>query len=127
MHAYRTHTCGELRAAQVGETVRLSGWVNRRRDHGGLLFIDLRDHYGITQCVVEPDGAGFAEADKARAEWVLTVTGKVVARTPETVNKDLPTGEIEIRIEQVSIQSVAQELPVPVFGELEYPEETRLK
>jgi aspartyl-tRNA synthetase len=127
MHAYRTHTCGELRAAQVGETVRLSGWVNRRRDHGGLLFIDLRDHYGITQCVVEPDGAAFAEADKARAEWVLTVTGKVVARTPETVNKDLPTGEIEIRIEQVSIQSVAQELPVPVFGELEYPEETRLK
>ena len=127
MHAYRTHTCGELRAAQVGETVRLSGWVNRRRDHGGLLFIDLRDHYGITQCVVEPDGAAFAEADKARAEWVLTVTGKVVARMPETVNKDLPTGEIEIRIEQVSIQSVAQELPVPVFGELEYPEETRLK
>ena len=127
MHAYRTHTCGELRAAQVGETVRLSGWVNRRRDHGGLLFIDLRDHYGITQCVVEPDGAAFAEADKARAEWVLTVTGKVVARTPETVNKDLPTGEIEIRIEQVSIQSVAQELPVPVFGDLEYPEETRLK
>jgi len=127
MHAYRTHTCGELRAAQVGETVRLSGWVNRRRDHGGLLFIDLRDHHGITQCVVEPDGAAFAEADKARAEWVLTVTGKVVARTPETVNKDLPTGEIEIRIEQVSIQSVAQELPVPVFGELEYPEETRLK
>ena len=127
MHAYRTHTCGELRAAQVGEAVRLSGWVNRRRDHGGLLFIDLRDHYGITQCVVEPDGAAFAEADKARAEWVLTVTGKVVARTPETVNKDLPTGEIEIRIEQVSIQSVAQELPVPVFGELEYPEETRLK
>jgi aspartyl-tRNA synthetase len=127
MHAYRTHTCGELRAAQVGETVRLSGWVNRRRDHGALLFIDLRDHYGITQCVVEPDGAAFAEADKARAEWVLTVTGKVVARTPETVNKDLPTGEIEIRIEQVSIQSVAQELPVPVFGELEYPEETRLK
>jgi aspartyl-tRNA synthetase len=127
MHAYRTHTCGELRAAQVGETVRLSGWVNRRRDHGGLLFIDLRDHYGITQCVVEPDAAAFAEADKARAEWVLTVTGKVVARVPETVNKDLPTGEIEIRIEQVSIQSVAQELPVPVFGELEYPEETRLK
>jgi aspartyl-tRNA synthetase len=127
MHAYRTHTCGELRAAHVGETVRLSGWVNRRRDHGGLLFIDLRDHYGITQCVVEPDAAAFSEADKARAEWVLTVTGKVVARTPDTVNKDLPTGEIEIRIEQVSIQSVAQELPVPVFGELEYPEETRLK
>jgi aspartyl-tRNA synthetase len=111
----------------VGETVRLSGWVNRRRDHGGLLFIDLRDHYGVTQCVVEPDAAAFSEADKARAEWVLTITGKVVARTPDTVNKDLPTGEIEIRIETVSIQSVAQELPLPVFGELEYPEETRLK
>jgi aspartyl-tRNA synthetase len=127
MHAYRTHTCGELRLKQVGETVRLSGWVNRRRDHGGLLFIDLRDHYGVTQCVVEPDAAAFSEADKARAEWVLTITGKVVARTPDTVNKDLPTGEIEIRIETVSIQSVAQELPLPVFGELEYPEETRLK
>jgi len=127
MHAYRTHTCGELRKAQVGETVRLSGWVHRRRDHGGLLFIDLRDHYGLTQCVVEPDSPAFAEADKARSEWVLTVTGKVVARTAETANKDLPTGEIEIRIEQASIQSVAQELPLPVFGDMEYPEETRLK
>ncbi len=127
MHAYRTHTCGELRKTQVGERVRLSGWVNRRRDHGGLLFIDLRDHYGITQCVVEPDGAAFPEADKARAEWVLTITGKVVARTADTINKDLPTGEIEIRMEEVSIQSVALELPLPVFGELEYPEETRLK
>jgi len=127
MHAYRTHTCGELRQAQVGETVRLSGWVNRRRDHGGLLFIDLRDHYGLTQCVIEPNSPAFAEADKARSEWVLTVTGKVVARSAEAANKDLPTGEIEIRIEQVSIQSMAQELPLPVFGDLEYPEETRLK
>ena len=127
MHAYRTHTCGELRSAQVGERVRLSGWVNRRRDHGGLLFIDLRDHYGITQCVIEPDALAFAQANRVRAEWVATVTGKVVARTPDTVNKDLPTGEIEIRIEEVTIQSVAQELPLPVFGDLEYPEETRLK
>jgi aspartyl-tRNA synthetase len=127
MHAYRTHTCGELRLAQVGETVRLSGWVHRRRDHGGLLFIDLRDHYGLAQCVVEPDSPAFAEADKARSEWVLTVTGKVVARSPETVNRELPTGEIEVRIEQVEVQSVAQELPLPVFGDLEYPEETRLK
>lgn len=127
MHAYRTHTCGELRSAQVGERVRLSGWVNRRRDHGGLLFIDLRDHYGITQCVIEPDAQAFAQADRVRAEWVATVTGKVVARTPDTVNKDLPTGEVEIRIEEVTIQSVAQELPLPVFGDLEYPEETRLK
>jgi len=127
MHAYRTHTCGELRREHVGQTVRVSGWVNRRRDHGGLLFIDLRDHYGITQCVVEPDEAAFAETDKARSEWVLTLTGRVVARTPETVNKDMPTGEVEIRIESVAVQSMAQDLPLPVFGELEYPEDTRLK
>ncbi len=127
MHAYRTHTCGELRKGAVGSEVRLSGWVHRRRDHGGLLFIDLRDHYGITQCVVEPDSKAFAEADKARSEWVLTITGRVVERTAETVNKDLPTGEIEIRIDDVKVQSMAQELPLPVFGELDYPEETRLK
>jgi len=127
MHAYRTHTCGELRREHVGQTVRVSGWVNRRRDHGGLLFIDLRDHYGITQCVVEPDEAAFADVDKARSEWVLTLTGRVVARTPETVNKDMPTGEVEIRIESVAVQSMAQDLPLPVFGDLEYPEDTRLK
>ncbi len=127
MHAYRTHTCGQLRKEHVGLTVRLSGWVNRRRDHGGLLFIDLRDHYGITQCVIEPDAAVFPEVDKARSEWVLTLTGKVVARSAEVVNKDLPTGEVELRIEGVAVQSQAQELPLPVFGESEYPEETRLK
>jgi aspartyl-tRNA synthetase len=127
MHAYRTHTCGQLRKEQVGQTVRLSGWVNRRRDHGGLLFIDLRDHYGVTQCVIEPEDAAFAECDKARSEWVLTLTGTVVARTPETVNKDLPTGEVELRIEQATIQSPAPELPMPVFGDLDYPEETRLR
>ncbi|MGZ6021124.1 MAG: aspartate--tRNA ligase [Rhizomicrobium sp.] len=127
MHAYRTHTCGQLRKEHVGQTVRLSGWVNRRRDHGGLLFIDLRDHYGVTQCVIEPEVAAFAEADKARSEWVLTLTGKVVARTDDTINKDLPTGEVEIRIEQVAIQSQAPELPLPVFGDHTYPEETRLK
>jgi aspartyl-tRNA synthetase len=126
MHAYRTHTCGQLRKADVGETVRLSGWVNRRRDHGGLIFIDLRDHYGITQCVIEPDAAAFALVDTARSEWVLTLTGKVVARNAETVNKDLPTGEVELRIEQVSVQSKAQELLLPVFGDHTYPEETRL-
>ena len=127
MHAYRTHTCGQLRKEHVGQTVRLSGWVNRRRDHGGLLFIDLRDHYGLTQCVIEPDAAAFAVVDKARAEWVLTLTGKVVARTEDTVNKELPTGEIEIRIEEVAVQSQAQELPLPVFGDHDYPEETRLQ
>jgi len=127
MHAYRTHTCGELRKDHVGQTVRLSGWVNRRRDHGGLLFIDLRDHYGITQCVIEPEVGAFAEVDKARSEWVLTLTGKVVARSAETINKDLPTGEVEMRIESVTVQSQAQELPLQVFGDSEYPEETRLK
>jgi aspartyl-tRNA synthetase len=127
MHAYRTHTCGELRKEDVGKTVRISGWVNRRRDHGGLLFIDLRDHYGITQCVVEPDEKAFAAADQARSEWVLTLTGRVVARTNETVNKDMPTGEVELRIEEVAVQGQAQELPLPVFGDLEYPEDTRLK
>src|SRR5580704_2673739 len=99
MHAYRTHTCGELRAAHVGQTVRLSGWVNRRRDHGGLIFIDLHDHYGLTQCVIEPDAAAFTAVDSARSEWVLTLTGKVVARSAETVNSDLATGEVELRIE----------------------------
>jgi len=127
MHPYRTHDCGSLRKDLVGQRVRLSGWVHRRRDHGGLLFIDLRDHYGVTQCVVEPDSIAFAEADKVRSEWVVTVTGPVVARTAETVNKDLPTGEVEVRIEEIAIQSQAQELPLPVFGELDYPEETRLR
>ena len=126
MHAYRTHTCGQLRKADVGQTVRLSGWVNRRRDHGGLIFLDLRDHYGVTQCVIEPDAAAFATVDSARSEWVLTLTGKVVARSEETVNKDLSTGEVELRIESASVQSQAQELPLPVFGDHTYPEETRL-
>ena len=126
MHAYRTHTCGQLRKSDVGQTVRLSGWVHRRRDHGGLIFIDLRDHYGITQCVIEPDGAVFPTVDQARSEWVMTFTGKVVARTAETVNADLTTGEVEMRIEEAVVQSQAQELPLPVFGDMDYPEETRL-
>src|SRR5438270_3757919 len=127
MHRYRTHTCGESREPQVGETVRLSGWCHRIRDHGGLLFIDLRDHYGITQCVIEPDSPVFARAAEARSEWVLTLTGPIVARSPETINPDLPTGEIELRIEEIAVQSRAEELPLPVFGDLDYPEETRLR
>jgi aspartyl-tRNA synthetase len=127
MHPYRTHTCGELRKDAVGSRVRISGWVNRRRDHGGLVFLDLRDHYGITQVLIEPDNPAFAEVDKCRSEWVVTVTGPVVARSAETVNKDLPTGEIEIRIEEFKVQSQAQELPLPVFGDLDYPEDVRLK
>ena len=133
-HPYRSRgpsgamdTCGSLRAADVGRTVTISGWVNRRRDHGGLIFLDLRDHYGITQAVIEPDEAAFADTDKCRNEWVVTVTGPVVARTPETVNKDLPTGAVEIRIACLKVQSQAQELPLPVFGDLDYPEDVRLK
>ncbi|MGH6873222.1 MAG: aspartate--tRNA ligase [Rhizomicrobium sp.] len=127
MHAYRTHTCGQLRKDAVGSRVRISGWVHRRRDHGGLVFLDLRDHYGITQAVIEPDSPAFAEVDRCRSEWVVTVTGMVVARPGETVNKDLPTGEIEIRIEDIKILSQAQELPLPVFGDLDYPEDVRLR
>jgi aspartyl-tRNA synthetase len=126
MHRYRTHTCGELRAAHVGSRARLSGWVHRRRDHGGLVFIDLRDNYGLTQCVVEPDSPAFKAVDTLRSEFVATLTGRVTARPGDTVNKDLATGEIEIRIDEVEVQSEAGELPLPVFGDQEYPEETRL-
>jgi aspartyl-tRNA synthetase len=126
MHAYRTHTCGALRAGDAAKTVRLSGWVHRRRDHGGLIFIDLRDHYGITQCVVEPDSPAFKLADTLRSEFVITVTGPVVARPGDTANKDLPTGDVEVRITELAIQGPAEELPLPVFGDVEYPEETRL-
>ena len=127
MHAYRTHTCGELRKDSIGRTVRLSGWVHRRRDHGGLIFIDLRDHYGITQCVVEPESPAFAATDKVRAEWVITVTGRVTPRPGDMINPELPTGEVEVRIDEIIVQSVAQELPLPVFGDLDYPEDVRLK
>src|SRR5215831_17089288 len=127
MHAYRSHTCGELRRSDVGKVARLSGWVHRARDHGGLLFIDLRDHYGLTQCVVEPDSPSFEIASQARSEWVLTVSGPIVARSADTVNPGMPTGEIELRIEEVTIQSRAEELPLPIFGDVDYPEETRLR
>jgi aspartyl-tRNA synthetase len=127
MHAYRTHTCGELKAADVGSNVRVSGWVHRVRDHGGLLFIDLRDHYGITQCVIEPENAQFARAEALRAEWVVRIDGRVDARSAETVNSNLPTGEIEVRIADIAVLSEADELPLPVFGEPEYPEDIRLK
>ncbi len=127
MHRYRTHTCGELRASHVGGSARISGWVHRRRDHGGLVFIDLRDNYGLTQCVVEPDSPAFKGVDALRSEFVVTFTGRVVARPGDTVNKDLSTGEIELRIDEVEVQGAAGELPVPVFGDQEYPEEQRLK
>ena len=127
MNAYRSHTCGALRAEHVGHEVRLSGWVHRKRDHGGLLFIDLRDHYGLTQLVVEPEAAFFAEIERVRQDSVIMVTGKVVARTPETGNENLPTGAIEVRIEGFELLSAADDLPLPVFGEPEYPEEIRMK
>ena len=127
MHAYRSDTCGALRAADVGRAVRLSGWVHRKRDHGGLMFIDLRDHYGVTQLVLSPTTPGFALAERTRAESVVKVDGEVVARSPETANANLPTGEIEVRVRAFEVLSDAAELPVPVFGEPDYPEELRLK
>ncbi len=127
MHAYRTHTCGELRSEHVGKTVRVSGWVHRKRDHGGLLFVDLRDHYGLTQCVAQPDNPHFATLERLRIESVVSITGEVVARSDETVNENLNTGAIEITITELEIQSTADELPLPVFGEPEYPEDIRLK
>ena len=127
MHAYRTHTCGQLRASDVGQNVRLSGWVHRVRDHGGLLFIDLRDHYGMTQVVVDPDSGSFKLAETLRAEWVIRVDCLVRARTPETVNANLPTGEIEVFANEISVLAQAKDLPLPVFGEPDYPEDVRLK
>ena len=127
MHAFRTHTCGALRSADVGNIVRLSGWVHRIRDHGGLLFIDLRDHYGITQIVADPDSPAFATVETLKPEWVVRVDGKVVARSAETINPNLPTGEVEVRVADIEILSESAELPLPVFGEPDYPEETRLR
>ncbi|MEQ1539168.1 MAG: aspartate--tRNA ligase [Sphingorhabdus sp.] len=127
MHAYRTHKCAELRASQVGETVRLSGWVHRKRDHGGVLFVDLRDHYGMTQIVADSDSPALAILDAARIESVVTIDGEVKARSASTVNANLPTGEIEVYARGATVLSRAEELPLPVAGEQEYPEETRLK
>ncbi len=127
MHAYRTHTCGALRLADAGTAVRLSGWIHRKRDHGGLMFIDLRDHYGLTQLVLSPDTPGFALAERLRAESVIRVDGDVLARDPEAVNPNLPTGAVEIRVRTLTVLSEAAELPVPVFGEPDYPEDLRLK
>jgi aspartyl-tRNA synthetase len=127
MHTYRTHTCAALRPENVGETVRLSGWVHRKRDHGSLLFVDLRDHYGITQCVLTTGSDVFRIAEGLRSESVICVTGKVVARTPDTVNPNLPTGQVEVQVQTLEVLSAAEELPMPVFGEQEYPEEIRLK
>ncbi|MDE1930454.1 MAG: aspartate--tRNA ligase [Alphaproteobacteria bacterium] len=127
MHLYRTHNCGALRPDHEGKTVRLSGWVHRKRDHGQLLFVDLRDHFGVTQCVIDVASPLFKQADGLKLESVLTVTGKVVRRSPETVNPKLPTGAVELQIAELTLQSEAEPLPFPVNAEAEYPEDMRLK
>jgi aspartyl-tRNA synthetase len=127
MHAYRTHSCGELRESHVGERVKLSGWVHRKRDHGNLLFVDLRDHYGLTQIVTDSADEAFRTLESIRVESVITVEGKVVRRDSDAVNPNLGTGQIEIHADTVEVQSAAQELPLPVFGDQEYPEEIRLR
>ncbi len=128
MHAYRTHTCAALTAADVGHPVRLSGWVHRVRDHGGVLFIDLRDHYGMTQVLADSDSPAFKAMEAVRAEWVIRIDGMVKARSPELVNPKIPTGEIEVFVTGLEVLSAVEgELPLPVFGDVEYPEETRLK
>lgn len=127
MHAYRTHSCAQLRASDVGQTVKLSGWIHRKRDHGGVLFVDLRDHYGLTQLVCRAGSEALKTLDSLRVESVVTVVGKVVEREGGAVNKKLETGDIEVVVDEVEVQSSAAELPMPVAGEAEYPEEIRLK
>jgi aspartyl-tRNA synthetase len=127
MHRYRSHTCGALRESHIDQTARLSGWCHRIRDHGGVLFIDLRDHYGLTQCVVDPDSPAFKDAEKLRSEWVVRIDGKVRRRPAGTDNPELPTGAVEIYVSEIEVLGPAGELPLPVFGEQEYPEDIRLK
>ncbi|MBL3551241.1 aspartate--tRNA ligase [Rhodovulum sulfidophilum] len=127
MHAYRSHTCADLNKSHVGETVRLSGWVHRVRDHGGILFIDLRDHYGITQVLADPDSPAFADVEKVRSEWCIRIDGVVKARSDDLVNPKLPTGEIEVFVRELEVLGQSEELPLMVFGDQEYPEETRLR
>jgi aspartyl-tRNA synthetase len=127
MHAYRTHTCADLRSSDTGETVRLSGWVHRKRDHGGVLFVDLRDHYGLTQVVADTDSPALPILDRLRVESVVTIEGTVKTRAPGTANANLATGDIEVFAREVTVQSQAAELPMPVAGDAEYPEEIRLK
>jgi aspartyl-tRNA synthetase len=127
MHRYRSHTCGALRDSDIGTTVRISGWCHRIRDHGGVLFIDLRDHYGLTQIVADPDSKAFKLAETLRSEWVVRVDGKVRKRPAGTENPELPTGQVEVYIDEIEVLGAAAELPMPVFGEQDYPEEIRLK
>ena len=127
MNKYRSHNCSELNEKEIDKSVHLSGWLHRKRDHGNLLFIDLRDHYGITQCVIENNNKFFPILEKSKPESVLRIDGKVVKRASGTENLELKTGKIEISIQSVEILSNAKELPIPVFGEQDYPEDIRLK
>jgi aspartyl-tRNA synthetase len=127
MHRYRSHTCGALRESDIDQIVRLSGWCHRIRDHGGVLFIDLRDHYGLTQCVVDPDSPAFKDAERLRSEWVVRIDGKARRRPAGTENPELPTGAVEVYVTEIEVLGPAGELPLPVFGEQEYPEDIRLK
>ena len=127
MHAYRSHTCAELNSSNVGDTVRLSGWVHRVRDHGGVLFIDLRDHYGMTQVLCDPDSPVFAQVEEVRSEWCIRIDGEVKARDESLINSKLPTGEIEVFVRDIEVLGQSSELPLMVFGDQEYPEETRLR
>lgn len=127
MHAFRSHTCAALTSAEVGQTVRLAGWVHRVRDHGGLLFIDLRDHYGVTQVLADPDSPVFSQVEAVRSEWCIRIDGDVKARAPELVNPKIPTGEVEVFVRDIEVLGASEELPLMVFGDQEYPEETRLK
>ena len=127
MNKYRSHNCSELSEEDAGKAVKLSGWIHRKRDHGNLLFLDLRDHHGLTQCVIQNDSSIFKKIESLRQESVITISGKVVKRTKETVNHDLPTGKIEVIISQFNLLSESEDLPMPVFGEQNYPEDIRLK
>ena len=127
MHRYRTHTCGQLDREHLERRVRVAGWVHTVRNHGRLVFVDLRDHYGITQCVVTVSDPAFAKVNELTSETVISVEGTVVARSPETVNPNLPTGQVELNIEELEILSLAGPLPLPVAVEQDYPEEIRLR
>ena len=127
MNKYRTHTCNQLGKKDSGSLVRISGWINKKRDHGNLLFIDLRDNYGITQCIIDQENKNFKDIEKLQLETVIKIEGKVLERTTETVNKDINTGAIEILIDKFEVLGTCKELPMPVFSDQEYAEEIRLK
>ena len=127
MNKYRTHTCNQLTKKEVGSKVKISGWINKKRDHGNLLFVDLRDNYGITQCIIDQENKNFKEIEKLQLETVVKIEGSVLERTADTINKEIPTGEIEVSIDEFEVLGTCKELPMPVFSDQEYAEEIRLK